>query len=58
MEWNLDDALRVRGQEERIKEREEIAEKMLLENEPMAKIVKYTKLTEEQVLDLKKKLKI
>ena len=53
-EWNLDDAKRVWKEEEA----EDIAEAMLLENEPISKIVKYTKLTEEKILKLKENLKI
>ena len=52
MEWNLDDAIRVRVEEER----ETVAEEMLLANEPIDKIVRYTKLIEEKVLELKKGL--
>jgi hypothetical protein len=58
MEWNFDDAVRVRAAEEAEKMAEKIAEEMLLENEPMNKIIKYTKLTEEKILEIKKKLKI
>ena len=53
-EFNMDDALRVRTDETK----EDIAEEMLLENEPISKIVKYTKLTEEKIIKLKKKLKV
>ena len=53
MEWNLDDAIKVRVEEKA----EDIAEEMLLADEPIGKIVKYTKLTEERILELKKKLK-
>ena len=52
-EWNLDDAIRVRVEETA----EDIAEEMLLADEPIGKIIKYTKLTEEKVLELKKNLK-
>jgi hypothetical protein len=38
--------------------REDIATEMLLENEPLEKIIRYTKLTEEKILELKKELKI
>jgi hypothetical protein len=35
---------------------EKAAKKMLLDNEPIEKIVRYTELTEEQVLELKNKI--
>jgi len=57
-EYNFDDALRVRGEEKAEERSEEIAKEMLLDNEPIAKIVKYTKLSKEKILDLKKNLKI
>jgi hypothetical protein len=58
MEWNLDDALRVRGEEAAEAKAEQVATEMLLDNEPIEKIIKYTKLTEEKILELKTKLKI
>ena len=60
IEWNWDDALRVWGEEEAAKAREKLAEEMaiemLSENEPVEKIIKYTKLTEEKILELMKKI--
>ncbi|MCL2772672.1 MAG: Rpn family recombination-promoting nuclease/putative transposase [Oscillospiraceae bacterium] len=56
-EWNLDDALRVRAEETRESTQEEVAKEMLLDNEPIDKIMKYTKLSEEKILNLKKKIK-
>ena len=53
-EFNMDEAKEVWAEEAR----EEIAEKMLSDNEPMSKIIKYTGLTEENILDLKQNLKI
>jgi len=38
--------------------KEEIAKEMLLDNEPIEKIMRYTKLTEKQILSIKKRLKI
>ena len=58
MEWNLDDALRVRGEEEREKKAVEMATKMLLKNKPTDEIIEFTELTEEKILQLKKKLEI
>ena len=62
IKWNLDDALRVRGEEEAAKARQKVAEEMaiemLSENEPIEKIIKYTKLTEEKILELREKIKI
>lgn len=53
MEWNMDDALRVTKEETK----EIIAQEMLLDNEPIDKIIKYTKLSEEKIIKLKKNLK-
>ena len=38
--------------------RREVAEDMLKENEPIEKIIKYSKLTEQEILEIKKDLKI
>jgi hypothetical protein len=53
-EWNLDDAKEVWAEEKA----EKIAEKMILANESIDKIIEYTELTEKKILNLKKKLKI
>ena len=53
-EWNWNDAKEVWKEEER----ENMAEEMLLDNEPINKIAKYTKLSKEKILELKKNLKI
>ena len=45
------------GREEgREEERLEIAKEMLKDGEPIEKIVKYSKLSENEILELKKKL--
>ena len=54
-------SLKVRAHDEglaegRNKEREEMALDMLADNEPVEKIVKYSHLSEEKVLELKKSL--
>ena len=36
----------------------EVAENMLQDNEPIEKIIKYSKLTEKEILEIKKNLKI
>jgi hypothetical protein len=40
------------------KKAEKIAKKMLLDNEPIEKIIKYTELDEKKILSIKKRLKI
>ena len=42
----------------RICVKEAVVEKMLLEDEPISKIAKYTELTEEKIMELKKNLKV
>ena len=49
MEWNLDDALRVRGEEERAKGREEVAKEMVKRHTPLDFIIEVTKLPKETV---------
>ena len=41
----------------KIEEREEMAKEMLLDGEPISKIMKYTKLTEEKIKKIEKTLK-
>jgi len=52
-EFNMEDALAARYAEGVKKERSYMARSMLLEGEPVDKIVKYTKLSEKEVLALK-----
>jgi len=60
-EFNIDDALRVRSEEAEEegfeKRAEKTAKRMLLNSEPLNKIIDYTELSEEKILDLKKHLK-
>ena len=56
IEWNLDDALRVRGQEERIKEREEIAEKLIKRGTALELIAEDTRLSIERVEEIAKRI--
>jgi hypothetical protein len=58
IDWTIDDEKRIAAAEAKEEKAEDIAEEMLLDGEPISKIVKYTKLTEEKISDLKKKLKI
>jgi hypothetical protein len=58
LNWEEALELRLEEREEKIagEMAEKMAKKMLLDNEPIEKIVKYTELTEEQVLELKNKI--
>ena len=60
LEWKLEDALRVRGQEEaekaRAKEKEEIAKKMIKRGTPFEIIAEDTELSIERVKKLAEKV--
>ena len=66
MEWNIDDALRVRGEEQRAeglargqeKKAIEMAAKMLLKDKSIDEIIEFTELTEEKIQAIKKNLNI
>jgi len=51
-EWNMDIALEVRGEEERMKEKREIAKKLLARGAKVADIAEDTGLTVDEVLKL------
>jgi len=57
-EWNMDDALRVRGEEGAETRAEKIAKKMLKRGTSIEIIIEDTELTEKRILELKKELKI
>ena len=48
-EWNLDDAIKVRVEEKA----EDIAKEMLLENEPISKIIKLRSITKSLIFNLR-----
>ena len=56
IEWNLNDALRVRGEEERIKEKEEIAENLLRKGISKEIVTESTKLSIEKIEEIIKKI--
>jgi len=51
-EWNLDLALEVRGEEERMEERREIAKYLKAKGMPVEEIADATKLTVDDILRL------
>ena len=56
MEWNFDDAKRVWGEEQRIKEKEEIAENFLRDGVSRETVIKNTKLSIEKIEEIIKKI--
>lgn len=55
-EYEAREAGKEEGREEGIEqEKMQVAKEMLKDNEPIEKIIKYTKLSKEQILNLKEK---